>query len=110
MFACVCEERREQLLEEAGRTLTRWPARSAPGPNGSWFEHWGTVGADSDALSHAIEVGQTIIEKQVGQTVTQVPSSASSRPSRLASVFNQNQEQVNVKKISLVGTGPKLGP
>jgi len=29
-----------------------------------------------------VQVGQTIIEKQVGQTVTQVPSSASSRPSR----------------------------
>ena len=44
---------RNQLLEHARRSINRYPGRSGPGPNGSRFEHWGTVRTDDNAWDEA---------------------------------------------------------
>lgn len=52
----VSPEVRARLVEEARKAIGRFPTRSGPGPNGSRFEHWGTVRADTDARDDAAEV------------------------------------------------------
>ena len=47
---------RQALVAEARRCLRHYPPRSGPGPNGSRFEHWGTVCADSESWDAASEV------------------------------------------------------
>ena len=49
-------ELRERMLEEAAKLLKRWPSRAAPGPNGSRFEHWGSVTYDTQAWEAAAQV------------------------------------------------------
>ena len=54
--AQVDPEVRTELVAEARKALVRYKARSAPGQNGSRFEHWATVQADSVAWDAASEV------------------------------------------------------
>ena len=50
------DEARGALLAQAHKPLGRWPSRASPGPNGSRFEHWGTVTLDSVSWNAAAQV------------------------------------------------------
>ena len=54
--APLTPETRADLVAAARRQLSRYPARSGPGPNGSRFEHWATTLADSEAADQAAEL------------------------------------------------------
>ena len=51
----VSQEVRDQL-GQARKHLKRWPSRASPGPNGSRFEHWGSVTSDSGSWEAAAQV------------------------------------------------------
>ena len=51
----ISPELREELKTAVCRAIQRFPRRSSLGPNGSRFEHWGLLKADSEALGLAAE-------------------------------------------------------
>jgi len=54
--AQVEDQVRALLAEQARKALGRYKPRAGPGPNGSRFEHWGTVASDNVAWDAAAEV------------------------------------------------------
>ena len=47
---------RIRLEAAAAKAISRFPRRSGPGPNGSRFEHWGTLAADNGSLQAGAKV------------------------------------------------------
>ena len=63
-IGAVSAELREKLHAAARESIKRFPRRSAPGPNGSRFEHWGLLTADEEAWDYAADM---VVEFLQGQ-------------------------------------------
>eukprot|EP00973_Karenia_brevis_P090132 12401124-Karenia_brevis.AAC.1 len=48
--AAVTPEFRAKLEAAVAHGIIHFPRRKGPGPNGSRFEHWGSLAADADSL------------------------------------------------------------